>query len=50
MNPSIVPSPLLGKPAPYLDLARFDAPGRMSSCVLAGLVSVLNSWASWCVP
>ena len=49
-DPTLVPSPLLGKPAPVFDLARFDGPGRVRSRDLAGRVYVVNFWASWCVP
>lgn len=49
-DPSLVPSPLLGKPAPTFSLPRFDQPGRISTSEFAGRVTVINFWASWCVP
>ena len=49
-DPTLVDSPLLGKPAPPFDLARVDAPGRVRSGDLAGRIVVVNFWASWCVP
>lgn len=49
-DPSLVPSPLLGKPAPAFSLPRFDQPGRISTSEFAGRVTVINFWASWCVP
>jgi len=50
--PEMLPSALLDKPAPRLVLPALDAktsafaPGDLS----AGHVTVLNVWASWCVP
>jgi cytochrome c biogenesis protein CcmG, thiol:disulfide interchange protein DsbE len=49
-DPTLVPSPLLGKPAPQFSLPRFDQPGNVSSAELSGRLYVINFWASWCVP
>lgn len=46
-----LPSPLIGRPAPALDLPRLDDPARrFDAQALAGRVWVLNVWASWCEP
>ncbi len=50
LNPREVPSPLVGKPAPYFELATVKDPERKVG--LADLkqdVSLCNVWASWCV-
>lgn len=44
-----VPSPLVGKPAPALDLERLDATAAAGE-PLKGQVWVLNVFASWCAP
>ncbi len=58
-DPSQVPSPLVGKPAPDLDLPalaglRQDGgkavPGLRRGDLAAGDVTVVNVWASWCTP
>ncbi|MDZ7842197.1 MAG: DsbE family thiol:disulfide interchange protein [Gammaproteobacteria bacterium] len=50
LDPSRVPSPLVGKPAPTFELARLHEPEtRFSSDEMRGRVWVLNVWASWCV-
>lgn len=47
-NPRMVPSPLVGKPAPDFTLQLFD--GRQRSLTeLRGRVVVVNFWASWCI-
>ncbi len=49
-DPSMVPSPLIGKPMPAFDLPRLDDPTqRLTDQDLRGRVSLLNVWATWCV-
>lgn len=50
LNPSEVPSPLIGKPAPSFRLpALADPQAVVSSDALDGQVVLLNVWATWCV-
>jgi len=47
---SAIPSPLIGKPAPALNLPELQMPeSRMASSELKGRAFVLNVWGSWCV-
>lgn len=49
-DPSYVPSPLVGKPAPEFSLPRLDDPATtVSRSDLLGDVSLVNVWATWCV-
>lgn len=59
-NPSEIPSPLIGKPAPPWSLPRLsltasgagggaDA-GSLDGAALKGQPYLLNVWASWCAP
>ncbi len=51
IDPSILPSPLIDQPAPRFTLA--PLPGEtagFSSADLTGHVSLVNAFASWCVP
>ena len=48
-DPSLVASPLIGRPAPDLVLPRLEGNGELSLSELSGKVVVLNFWASWCV-
>jgi cytochrome c biogenesis protein CcmG/thiol:disulfide interchange protein DsbE len=50
LDPSRVPSPLIGKAAPEFRLpALKDSEGEFSNEDLKGQVSLLNVWATWCV-
>ena len=52
-DPSEVPSPLIGKPAPQFQTARLAPEGSnapaFASRDMLGQVWLLNVWASWCV-
>jgi cytochrome c biogenesis protein CcmG/thiol:disulfide interchange protein DsbE len=49
-DPSLVPSPLIGKPAPSFELPLLQDPGKtFSEQKMIGKVWLLNVWASWCV-
>ncbi len=50
LDPRLVPSPLLDRPAPAFDLPELLEPKRrVSHRDLRGGVTLLNIWASWCV-
>ena len=49
-DPSVVPSPYIGKPAPAMDLPNLEDPEqRLTSAAYAGDVALVNVWATWCV-
>jgi cytochrome c biogenesis protein CcmG, thiol:disulfide interchange protein DsbE len=47
-DPTLIHSPLVGKPAPDFSLSRLDGTGAVSLAALRGQVVVVNFWASWC--
>lgn len=50
LQPSVVPSPLIGKPAPSFELPLLDDPERtFGHADLAGHVTLVHVWATWCV-
>ena len=50
-DPTLIPSPLIGRPVPPFTAAALlqDHPG-LSSTDLKGQVQIVNVFASWCVP
>jgi cytochrome c biogenesis protein CcmG/thiol:disulfide interchange protein DsbE len=49
LNPSEVPSPLIGKPAPAFELPELtDTSAVVSNETLKGRPALLNVWATWC--
>ena len=50
LQPGVVPSPLIGKPAPAFELPLLDDPARtFRHTDLAGRVTLVHVWATWCV-
>ena len=50
-DPSIVPSPLIGKPVPAFSLPRLSDPDiTLTDQDLKGEVVLLNVWGSYCIP
>jgi cytochrome c biogenesis protein CcmG/thiol:disulfide interchange protein DsbE len=48
-DPSVVPSPLIGKPAPAFNMPRLgQSELQLSNADLKGEVALLNVWATWC--
>jgi cytochrome c biogenesis protein CcmG/thiol:disulfide interchange protein DsbE len=48
LNPRLVPSPLIDKPAPVFELPLLFKEGSFSNEDLLGHVTLVNVWASWC--
>ena len=48
LNPRLVPSPLIGKPAPVFELPLLLKDGSFSNKDLIGHITLVNVWASWC--
>ncbi len=49
-DPSLIASPLIGKPAPEDTMTYLEQDGALSLADLRGDVVVVNFWASWCFP
>ena len=48
-DPQLVPSPLIGRPAPDVTLPRLDGEGEVRLTDLRGRIVVVNFFASWCL-
>ncbi|MBE9567987.1 MAG: DsbE family thiol:disulfide interchange protein [Proteobacteria bacterium] len=48
LNPRMVPSPFIGKPAPAFELPLLLQQGNFSEEDFKGHVTLFNVWASWC--
>jgi len=49
LNPSEVPSPLIGKPAPTFQLEELSRPDeQFATSDMFGQPALLNVWATWC--
>jgi len=48
-DPSVIDSPLVGRPAPPFNLKALDG-GTFDIAKLRGKPVVVNFWATWCVP
>lgn len=48
LNPRLVPSPLIGKPAPEFELPVLGEDRVFTDKDLKGRITLLNVWASWC--
>ncbi len=49
-DPSRLPSPLIGKPAPSFELPSLGEPARhVGTSDIAGKIALVNVWATWCV-
>ncbi|MCC7200443.1 MAG: DsbE family thiol:disulfide interchange protein [Gammaproteobacteria bacterium] len=48
-DPSVIPSPLIGKPAPQFTLPSLDDPAtQVTLAAYAGKPYLLNVWGTWC--
>jgi cytochrome c biogenesis protein CcmG/thiol:disulfide interchange protein DsbE len=46
-DPRVLPSPLIGRPAPAFELVGIDGQ-KVDSATLRGRTMLVNFWASWC--
>ncbi len=47
-DPTVIKSPLVGRPAPDFSLHTLDGSGAVHLSRFSGQVVVINFWASWC--
>jgi len=49
LDPTELPSPLIGKPMPTFSLPQVTAEARLNQDDLKGKPALLNVWATWCI-
>ncbi len=49
-DPRLTPSPLIGHPAPDVEVELVQSDSALALSDLAGDIVVINFWAPWCVP
>jgi len=49
LDPTELPSPLIGKPVPAFSLPQVTAETRLTQDDLKGKPALLNVWATWCI-
>lgn len=47
-NPQEIPSPLIGRPAPVVQLPSLGDPQNVSVAQFKGQLTLVNFWATWC--
>ena len=47
-NPQEIPSPLIGRPAPLVQLPSLGGPQNVSAAQFKGQLTLVNFWATWC--
>ena len=47
-NPQEIPSPLIGRPAPVVQLPSLGDPQNVSAAQFKGQLTLVNFWATWC--
>src|SRR5579871_4720841 len=49
-DPQILPSAMIDRPVPAIDLAMLDSDTHLTNSAFSGQVAMINFFASWCVP
>ena len=47
-NPQEIPSPLIGRPAPFFQVPSMNGAQSVSTAAFKGQLTLVNFWATWC--